>query len=80
MSNFQPAAESRRRLGRKEKHSFVKNEQTRVGNSTFTGQHASFKLPVVGMLVVVGFFLVLYGALFYTLEKAKREGDAYKPE
>jgi hypothetical protein len=74
-SNFQPAAEARRRQGKKEKHSFVKNEQTRAGGSTLAaGERASFRLPVVGLLLVVGFFLVLYGALFYTLEKAKREG------
>lgn len=79
MSNFQPAGEARRRMGRKEKHHFDRNEQTRVGRSTFTGELSTFKLPIVGLLAVVGFFLVLYGALFYTLEKAKREGDAFKP-
>ena len=79
MSNFQPAGEARRRQGRKEKRDFVRGEQTRAGGSTLAREQTSFKVPIVGMLIVVGFFLVLYGALFYTLEKAKRDGDAYKP-
>ena len=78
LSSFQPANEFRRRQGRREKHKFVRDEQTKVGHSRLA-EEPSLHLPVVGFLVVAGFFLVLYGALFYTLDRAKREGDAHKP-
>lgn len=78
-SNFQPAAEARRRQGKKEKREFVRGEQTRAGGATLASEQTSFKLPIVGLLVVLGFFLAIYGLLLYTLERAKGEGDAYKP-